>query len=469
MTWRRPMPAALLHGTEDSFMSARLLPAYLAAALLAAPAFAQPPARQVTATYQVADLVIPVDGKPRVINFPHGQAIAEPVQKTACSEKPATTEDQLISLITSTVAPQSWQSMGGSGTIEYFPLGMALVLKQTPAVQEQVAELLAALRRLQDEEVAVEIRFISVSDNLMQRLATLSPANTGSGTDSPAAPHVTFLDDKQLVQLMEGVQGDMRSNVMQSPKVTMMNGQSSVIRVMEKKYFVTGLTTTHDADGNIVFIPKNEAHDIGLETTVQPAISADRRHVQLHLKVNQATLSDVVPLFPVTTYIKPVKADGTKGEPVPFTQYIQQPQIDKHSVDVTLAIPEGHTALLDGWQQTHESRTECDSTPGVLSKVPYVNRLFKNVGYGRETEHVFVLVTPRIVINQETEERLTARPCPKATGTAEESEPPVAETSRHKVARLLVEYHQRCADGRLAEARKLANEALKLDPTCFDK
>jgi type II secretory pathway component GspD/PulD (secretin) len=453
-------------------MSARLLPAYLAAALFAAPAFAQDRPTLVTATYQVADLVIPADCKPRVIALGHGQAITEPVQSAACSEKTRTMEDQLITLITSTVAPQSWQSMGGQGTIEYFPLGMALVVNQPPDIQEQIAELLAALRRLQDAEVAVEIRFISVSDALMERLGKVSLAHVGDGAGSQAAPQVTFLDDKQLAQLMEGVQSDMRSNVMQAPKLTLMNGQASVIRVMEKKYFVTGVATTHDADGNIVFIPKNEAHDLGMETSVQPAISADRRYVQLHLKVNQAALaSEVVPLVPVTTYIKPVRPDGTKGEPVPFTQYIQQPQIEKHSVELTLSIPEGRTAVLNGWQQTREVRNEIE-TP-VLSKVPYVNRLFKNVGYGREAEHVFIMVTPRVILNEEVEERAVAPPSLRAEpvpGAAEESEPPVADMARHsKVTRLLEKYHKACAEGRLDDARKAAKQALKVDPTCFDK
>jgi HK97 family phage portal protein len=36
--------------------------------------------------------------------------------------------------------------MGGRGTIDYFPLGLALVVKQTPKIQEQVAELLTELK-----------------------------------------------------------------------------------------------------------------------------------------------------------------------------------------------------------------------------------------------------------------------------------------------------------------------------------
>ena len=51
-------------------MSARLLPACLAALVLAGPLPAAPPegpAKLVTATYQVADLIVPVDRSPKAL------------------------------------------------------------------------------------------------------------------------------------------------------------------------------------------------------------------------------------------------------------------------------------------------------------------------------------------------------------------------------------------------------------------
>jgi type II secretory pathway component GspD/PulD (secretin) len=48
-----------------------------------------------------------------------------------------------------------------------------------------------------------------------------------------------------------------------------------------------------------------------------------------------------------------------------------------------------------------EGRTEFG--PPVISQVPYLNRLFKNVGIGRETRHMMIMVTPRIIINSEEE------------------------------------------------------------------
>src|SRR5439155_7182266 len=82
-----------------------------------------------------------------------------------------TLEDRLIRLIVSTVKPESWDVNGGRGTIDYFPLGMALTVNQTLDVQEQIEGLLAGLRRLQDEQIAVEVRVISVPKGFGDKVA----------------------------------------------------------------------------------------------------------------------------------------------------------------------------------------------------------------------------------------------------------------------------------------------------------
>src|SRR5439155_27080652 len=79
-------------------------------------------------------------------------------------------EQQLITLIQNTVARDSWQSEGGPGTIDYFPVGMTLIINQTLDIHEQIADLLAALRRLQDQEVAIEVRLITIADAFFERL-----------------------------------------------------------------------------------------------------------------------------------------------------------------------------------------------------------------------------------------------------------------------------------------------------------
>ena len=57
--------------------------------------------------------------------------------------------------------------------------------------------------------------------------------------------------------------------------------------------------------------------------------------------------------------------------------------------------------ILGGLKTLAEGRNEFG--PPVLSKLPYIDRLFKNVGYGREAQSLLLMVTPRIIINAEEE------------------------------------------------------------------
>jgi len=43
----------------------------------------------------------------------------------------------------------------------------------------------------------------------------------------------------------------------------------------------------------------------------------------------------------------------------------------------------------------------------MLAQLPYISRLFKNVGIGRDTESLMMMVTPRIIIQEEEEKRQT--------------------------------------------------------------
>jgi hypothetical protein len=56
---------------------------------------------------------------------------------------------RLQSLIQNTIAPHTWQGVGGNGRIDYYPLGRALVISQTPDVHEMIEAFLTGLRELQ--------------------------------------------------------------------------------------------------------------------------------------------------------------------------------------------------------------------------------------------------------------------------------------------------------------------------------
>ena len=62
-------------------------------------------------------------------------------------------------------------------------------------------------------------------------------------------------------------------------------------------------------------------------------------------------------------------------------------------------VPDGGTVLLGGLKTLSEARNEFG--PPILSKIPYIDRLFRNIGYGREAQSLMIMVTPRIIIQEE--------------------------------------------------------------------
>jgi hypothetical protein len=87
----------------------------------------------------------------------------------------------LRKLITSSIEPRSWSAMGGAGSIEFFSPKKALVITQTPDIQDQVAELLAALRRLSSTDKHETEVARAMCDLVNQRLVCLRTLKLSSG------------------------------------------------------------------------------------------------------------------------------------------------------------------------------------------------------------------------------------------------------------------------------------------------
>jgi general secretion pathway protein D len=95
---------------------------------------------------------------------------------------------------------------------------------------------------------------------------------------------------------------------------------------------------------------------------------------------------------------------GQNNQVAAQTVTVQQPVTENVNVSTTVSVPDGGTVLLGGVKRLREGRSMA-GVP-ILNKIPYVSRLFKNTGVGRETESLMLMVTPRIIINEEEEELL---------------------------------------------------------------
>src|SRR5262249_36418001 len=182
---------------------------------------------------------------------------------------------------------------------------------------------------------------------------------------------------------------------------------------------------------------------------------------------------DPVPMIPVTMMVTARTREGTPAEAVPFTQFLQKPSLNTLATTKLLCVPDGNTAVLCGWKRTREVKKDC-AVP-VLSDIPYVSELFREVGNccrETRTERVLLMVTPRIVINEEEEHRVLgegcpfkpqptakAAPCPMPVGSVVDN---LKKLEQARAAFERAEYYRRV--GKPGVAKFMYAEACKLCP-----
>jgi general secretion pathway protein D len=384
--------------------------------------------------------------------------------------------DALIDLITTTIAPTTWDVVGGPGSVAEFETNLTLVVSQTQEVHEQIADLLQQLRRLQDLQVTIEVRFIRLNDNFFERIGVdfdfniddnftgpIVPINSDNGPSAvigldpvlpftptpnldlqfrqgsfnatvPNLPGLGFdaanagtfgfaiLSDIEAFFLIQAAQGDDRNNILQAPKVTLFNGQTAFISDTSQRPFVTSIIPVvgdFAAAQQPVIVVLNE----GTSLTVSAVVSSDRRFVRLTLVPFFSQIGDVEEFTFTGSKSSTKKSSDTtkkKGDDETAKEdeevvteegtTVQLPTFSFVTVTTTVSVPDGGTVLLGGIKRLAEQRRE-RGLP-ILSKIPYINRLFKNVGIGRTTESLMMMVTPRIIIQEEEEEKLIGVPPP---------------------------------------------------------
>jgi general secretion pathway protein D len=441
-------------------------------------------------------------------------------QPQGVNERPNVDFGPLINIIKATVAPGTWKNDDGSGgsapgygmgagyagggadaadtvaqigTITPFFLNISLIIRHTAEVHDEIVDLLRQLRRLQDLQVSIEVRFITVSDSFFEQIGVdfdfaieagglgkkstfaanapgagnlfngsnntnvnqnqtgvtpayiLNPQYSNSlgskqplvlglgssgdpnyfarqsasgqialpfsqGSSDQIAPFnaipgsgatfgIAFLSDLEVYLFVTALQGDTRSNLVQAPKVTTFNGALASINSANIINYVGALIPIVGA-GAVAFQPIPSQINDGVFLFVTPVVSADRRYVRMTLSPMFNTFSG----FDTISVPAAVGGGGLGGGATSVNATIQLPRITNNQVNTTVTVPDGGTVLLGGVKRLREERKEF-GVP-ILSKTPLINRLFRNIGIGRETDSLMLMVTPRIIILEEEEERL---------------------------------------------------------------
>ena len=341
--------------------------------------------------------------------------------------------EDLMWLIMESVDPESWYEAGGDGSVSVYQT-RKLIIRQTVENHNEIHELLDNLRKALGQQVAIEARFLIVTENFLEsvgldvdfprinvggKIGVISamqgsyqstiPEATGvigglaaNAAISPALGLVgsygTILDDLQVNFLLRATQDHRDARTLNAPKVAVLSGESATMQVMTIRYFISGydfedITSPGlDQPVRVLATPQNDFVEDGVILNVTPSISPDKKYVLLRI---------------TTSFAKSELRSWDIGTASTSQLYqIQLPEWEVAQVMTRVNVPDGGTLLIGG--QKISGETELESGVPVLSKIPLLGRLFDNRGKTKDSSILLILVKPTIMLQQELENEAIA-------------------------------------------------------------
>ena len=268
--------------------------------------------------------------------------------------------------------------------------------KQHEKIQEFIDQIMASARR----QVLIEATIVEVrlNDNYQQGIdwSRLALGGTGfsliqSGSGLAAAPtgsmfNLGYLNPTSKV-------GDIAANisllesfgnvkVLSSPKLSVMNNQTAMLRVVDNKvYFTVNSSVTPCSPAPcspiIAYTTTVSTVPIGFTMSVTPQIN-DSDTVLLNVR-------------PSITRLLTDAVDPTPGLSVTNTV----PQTSTREMESVLKIENNQTAVLGGLMEDRMSKLS-DETPGLAS-IPLLGNLFKNRNDTTEKTELVIFLRPVVI------------------------------------------------------------------------
>ena len=243
----------------------------------------------------------------------------------------------LLDLIRSTVDSETWGDGDGSGSSSISPYAqnLSIVVSAPQETQDKVQALLEKLRELNDVQIVVEVRFVTLTDDFFEQVgidfdfsfednfngfgapnpvngdvaqntssvvglnelglapdfnvgvtqntfSDLVPFGIGDGLGAGATFGFAILSDIEVFFLLQATKGNNRSNVTEAPTVTMFNGQSASVSEFDQRPFVTSVIPVV-GDFAVAHQPIITLLPDGTNMNVQAVVSADRQYVRMRL------------------------------------------------------------------------------------------------------------------------------------------------------------------------------------------
>ncbi len=377
--------------------------------------------------YDVRDLLINLDDRQSLST--QASALSDEEETAPAGEGKDTFDrvKEIIDLITGTIEPQSWKSGAGGGRgLIAAREGMLgdIVVTQTIDVHKRVEGLLAALRSSADLQIAIEARFIAVSDNFLEAFGNnINEFDLSQGADDPKRKGIfnetgtSFIDTGTTTALgtttglnltyqifdglflkgfLKAVQESNEAETVTAPKITLSNTQRGTIKVVTTINYIESYTIVSQTPQ-----PVMSEIDDGTTFNVRPIVSADRKYVSLEVHPVITSVS-----FTDTPFVTGGASTSGGGTTATATNTIQRPQTVKQELSVTVSVPDKGILMIGGLGKSAETKTST-GVP-ILSKIPILKRLFSSDTVRKDinlADNLIILIKPTILIREEEEAR----------------------------------------------------------------
>ena len=275
-----------------------------------------------------------------------------------------TSIDELISAITTTIAPTTWSEAGGEGSIA--KLGRALLISTEVKSHEQIEALLALFRQRWKtlRTVTVRSQWLWLTD---EQLAAPVPAT------NPEQPGLAVADEKAWENRP---QKDERLGSGYRSVITCYNGQTVNTVSGGQSLLVTSFQATGAANADpkqaatVNFIPAITSVQDGVALQVTPLVSSSGKYVVLDVH------SRVTKVFPAAED-KPAaaKVDNRGLTPQEVVGVINHSTVSSQRLSTTLRVPLNRNVLVGGMT--------FDAEPGQAPEFVPVHECVRSRAIGR--------------------------------------------------------------------------------------
>lgn len=209
--------------------------------------------------------------------------------------------------------------------------GESLVVELTAAQHESLERMLEAWKVGGLQQISIETRIMQTSVKMAESIDWLENRAEGLRSQGPAMPMAVRVSEGKLQRFIQSMQSDARSNILQSPKVTMFNGQTATIADQIQRPFVTGVEPGEGGQIKPVVTMFYEGKKLKLSPVVQ-----SNGEMELSFEAETSLIDEVA------TATLPIRLPDDKAT----SFLVQVPSVDMTKVSATVKLKKGESILL---------------------------------------------------------------------------------------------------------------------------